>query len=93
MVSDGVDAAEEFLEPGDWLVLHTDGITEARDAAGRFFGSARLVELLEREVTSAHPPPETVRRVTRAVLDHQRGVLQDDATILLARWDGSPMTP
>lgn len=89
VVADDVDTAEEFLEPGDWLVLHTDGITEARDAAGRFFGSERLVELLEREVASAQPPPETVRRVTKAVLDHQGGVLQDDATILLARWDGA----
>jgi hypothetical protein len=30
-----------------------------------------------------------VRRVTRAVLEHQRGVLQDDATVLLARWDAA----
>jgi len=92
VVAGGVDTAEEFLEPGDWLVLHSDGVTEARDPAGRFFGGARLVEMLEREVASGQPPPETVRRVTRAVLDYQGGVLQDDATILLARWDGSPMT-
>jgi hypothetical protein len=30
-------------------------------------------------------PPETVRRLTRAVLEHQDGLLQDDATLLLAR--------
>lgn len=82
MAGDAV-VAEEMLQPGDWLVLHTDGITEARDSAGRFFGDARLTDLLERE---AHPPPETVRRLTQAVLDHQGGVLQDDATVLLARW-------
>ena len=79
--------AEEALQPGDWLVLHTDGVTEARDPNGTTFGRDRLVDLLEREAAAAHPPPETVRRVTRAVMEHQRGVLQDDASVLLARWD------
>jgi serine phosphatase RsbU (regulator of sigma subunit) len=81
--------AEEALQPGDWLVLHTDGVTQARDPQGTTFGRERLVDLLEREAAAAHPPPETVRRVTRAVLEHQRGVLQDDATVLLARWDAA----
>ena len=86
VVAGEVDVAQEMLQPGDWLVLHTDGITEARDSAGRFFGDARLVDFLEREAASGHPPPETVRRLTQAVLGHQDGVLQDDATVLLARW-------
>jgi serine/threonine protein phosphatase PrpC len=84
--------AEEFLEPGDWLTLYTDGITEARDEAGNFFGEERLVDFLQREAASDHPPPETVRRLVQAVMRHQRGVLQDDATVLLARWD-APIRP
>jgi hypothetical protein len=83
---------EETLQPGDWLVLHTDGITEARDSTGAFFGTARLIDFLEREAASGHPPPETVRRLIRAVMNHQNGVLQDDATVLLARWDASGLT-
>lgn len=31
-----VVVGEEPLQPGDWLVLHTDGITEARDHDGAF---------------------------------------------------------
>jgi serine/threonine protein phosphatase PrpC len=77
---------EEMLQPGDWLVLYTDGITEARDPSGAWFGEARLVEFLRRAAAADQPPPETVRRLTRAVLAHQRGVLQDDASILLASW-------
>jgi serine/threonine protein phosphatase PrpC len=84
-----LSVAEEFLEPGDWLILYTDGITEARDEAGNFFGEERLVDFLRREAASDHPPPETVRRLVHAVMRHQRGVLQDDATVLLARWDRS----
>jgi hypothetical protein len=82
-----MSVAEEFLEPGDWLTLYTDGITKARDEAGNLFGEERLVDFLRREAASSHPPPETVRRLVHAVMRHQRGVLQDDATILLARWD------
>ncbi len=78
--------AEEALEPGDWLCLFTDGIAEARDSAGSWFGEARLMEFLTREIAAGHPPPETVRRLTQAVLKHQGGLLQDDATVLLARW-------
>ncbi|WP_237047887.1 PP2C family protein-serine/threonine phosphatase [Lentzea guizhouensis] len=78
--------AEEFLQPDDWLVLHTDGVTEARDHNGVFFGDERLVDFLEREAAAAHPPPETARRLVKAVLAHQNGVLQDDASVLLARW-------
>ena len=82
------DTAEVSLEPGDWLVLSTDGVVEARDPDGGFFGEPRLVELLTREVASGHSPAETVRGLSRAVMAHQHGVLQDDATIVLMRWTG-----
>jgi stage II sporulation SpoE-like protein len=78
--------AEEMLQPEDWLVLHTDGVTEARDHAGNFFGDERLMDFLEREAASGHPPPETVRRLVHAVMNHQGGALQDDATVLLTCW-------
>jgi len=81
-----VEPAEEVLEPGDWLALHTDGVTEARDATGAFFGDSRFRDLLERAAAAGLPAPETVRRLLQAVLAHQDGVLQDDATLLLARW-------
>jgi hypothetical protein len=82
----GMTVGEEVLQPGDWLALYTDGITEARDAAGAWFGEERLVDFLTREIAAGQPPPETVRRLTKAVLDRQGGLLQDDASILLARW-------
>jgi hypothetical protein len=82
----GMTVGEEMLEPGDWLALYTDGITEARDATGAWFGEARLVDFLTREIAAGEPPPETVRRLTKAVLEHQGGLLQDDASVLLARW-------
>ncbi|MDD9208238.1 PP2C family protein-serine/threonine phosphatase [Georgenia sp. 10Sc9-8] len=76
----------EQLEPGDWLVLYTDGITEARDENGGFFGLDRLEDFMEREIRSGLAPPEMVRRLVANVLSHQRGVLQDDASIVVAQW-------
>ncbi|MFN2523331.1 MAG: PP2C family protein-serine/threonine phosphatase [Mycobacteriales bacterium] len=81
-----VTLEQERLEPGDWLALYTDGITEARDGEGAFFGDDRLIDMLERHAGARVSLPETVRRLTRAVLAHQLGVLQDDATIVLAAW-------
>jgi serine phosphatase RsbU (regulator of sigma subunit) len=81
---------EEALQPGDCLLLYTDGLVEARDRNGEFFGEERLTGLLHRATAAGQPPPETLRRLMHAVLDHQAGVLQDDATAVLARWNGRP---
>jgi hypothetical protein len=79
----------EQLEPGDRVLMYTDGITEARDASGEFFGEQRLIELAERAAAAQLSAPETLRRLLDAVLDHQSGKLQDDASLLLVDWGTS----
>lgn len=76
------------LEPGDMVLLYTDGVTEAHAPGGELFGLDRLADLLEREAASGHPPQELLRRLVRAVLDHQASGLRDDATLLLVHWTG-----
>jgi serine phosphatase RsbU (regulator of sigma subunit) len=76
------------LEPGDAVLLYTDGVTEAHSPGGEQFGLGRLTDLLERESAGGHEPEELLRRLVRAVLDHQGGQLRDDATLLLLRWAG-----
>jgi hypothetical protein len=77
------------LEPGDALLLYTDGVTEARVGGGELFGLDRLTDLLEREAASETPPEELLRRLIRGVLDYQGGELRDDATLLLVQWTGT----
>jgi Stage II sporulation protein E (SpoIIE) len=77
---------EERLEPGDRVLLYTDGVIEARTATGEFFTADRLAEFLEREAADGGPTPETLRRLRHAILAHQNGQLQDDATALLVEW-------
>ncbi|MEJ2871027.1 PP2C family protein-serine/threonine phosphatase [Actinomycetospora sp. OC33-EN08] len=79
-------AAREQLEPGDRVLFYSDGIVEARDAAGEFFGVERLVDFTERAELDRLPAPETLRRLSAAVLAHQGGRLQDDATLLMVDW-------
>jgi serine phosphatase RsbU (regulator of sigma subunit) len=80
------EVREEVLEPGDRLLLYSDGVVEARDEDGEFFGPDRLADFVSREAVAGQPAPETMRRLMHAILHHQAGRLQDDATTMLIEW-------
>ena len=70
------------LEPGDALVLVTDGVTEAT-AADRAAGPGRLTDLLARCAgTSADAIAEAVER---DAIEAQGGAARDDVAVLVAR--------
>src|SRR4051812_34512959 len=77
---------ETRLEPGDRLLLYTDGIVEARSPDGEFFGERRLADFVKAAVADGEPAPETVRRLLRRLLAHQADQLQDDASIVVLEW-------
>ena len=81
-----VPLATEQLEPGDRVLLYTDGLPEARQPDGGFFGVDRLADFVERTAQDGYAAPETLRRLRHAVLQHQHGTLQDDASALLVEW-------
>ena len=81
-----VRVAEEQLEPGDVLVLYTDGAVEARRRDGTLLGLDGLVRFLEREAASKRTAPETLRRLQRTLLGADETTLNDDATVLLLEW-------
>lgn len=82
------------LEPGDRLLLYTDGITEARNQDGQEFGLDRLIDFLVRHHADGLPVPETLRRLIRHHLDYHNGRLNDDATVMLVEWHGpTPFRP
>ncbi|HSH22974.1 MAG TPA: PP2C family protein-serine/threonine phosphatase, partial [Acidimicrobiales bacterium] len=83
---DDLVVGREQLEPGDRVLLYTDGVTEARSPEGEHFGVQRLTDLLGRNLAGGLPTPETMRRVVRSLMEHQQGQLDDDATMLLVEW-------
>jgi sigma-B regulation protein RsbU (phosphoserine phosphatase) len=77
------DIDRVVLEPGDTLLAYTDGVTEARNPAGRFFTEKRLLALLEQPVGSASALLDSVVARLR---EHVAGAdPSDDVTMLAVR--------
>jgi serine phosphatase RsbU (regulator of sigma subunit) len=77
---------DELLEPGDMLLLYTDGLTEARRPDGQLFTVERLAAFIERQAADGLPAPETLRGLRAAIIERGAGSLRDDATALLLEW-------
>jgi serine phosphatase RsbU (regulator of sigma subunit)/FixJ family two-component response regulator len=76
------EAGNVKLQPGDHLILFTDGVIEARNNEDAEFGMERLVSLL-REYARASAP-EMLERLRDAVLTFSAGVPQhDDITVMV----------
>ncbi|MFB7467472.1 PP2C family protein-serine/threonine phosphatase [Streptomyces sp. NPDC056224] len=78
------------LQPGDRVLIYSDGITEARSPDGDLFGEQRLTDTVIRSTASGDNAPEALRRLIQNLLAHQVHRLRDDATILLAEWHPTP---
>ncbi|MFE5189056.1 PP2C family protein-serine/threonine phosphatase [Streptomyces sp. NPDC056628] len=76
--------------PGDVLVLHTDGVEDARDAAGRFFPLHATLAGLAGRLPAA--PETTLRLLFSALLRHTRGRPADDVALVVLRNDRARVT-
>jgi serine phosphatase RsbU (regulator of sigma subunit) len=69
------------FEPGDRLVMYSDGIPDARDARDEMFGREQFRKLLE---SPSAAPRETFNKVLAAVEAHLEGADQfDDITLMI----------
>ncbi|MER6979710.1 PP2C family protein-serine/threonine phosphatase [Streptomyces carpinensis] len=71
------------FDAGDTLLLHTDGLVEARDSSGTFYPLEERLGLW----TKCHPDT-LIEYVQRDLLAHTGGALPDDAAILAVRRTG-----
>ncbi len=74
------------LEPGDAVVLFSDGMTEARSAGGDLFTVERVGDLAARAIAGGDTIAETARRLIRNVIEHRGVSLEDDATLVMVGW-------
>jgi phosphoserine phosphatase RsbU/P len=75
------------LRTGDLLVLHSDGVSGAKDSQGRAFGTERLSTAVERV---RHEPVQAICQALVAELRDWMTVQQDDITLIVARQTGTP---
>jgi phosphoserine phosphatase RsbU/P len=76
--------AEVTIEPGDMLVVFSDGITESENSFEEQFGEDRLIEAIQR--TRDYSPESLVNEIYRSIEDWTGSkVPQDDMTLIIAR--------
>ncbi|RKZ52237.1 MAG: hypothetical protein DRR16_04470 [Candidatus Parabeggiatoa sp. nov. 3] len=83
-IADFVSHKEISLQPGDGLVLYTDGITEARNLDKKMYGLERLCEVISR---NWHRAAKEIQQIIIAdVLQHiDTQKVYDDITLLVLK--------
>jgi phosphoserine phosphatase RsbU/P len=75
------------LAPGDRIVLYSDGVTEAQNGEGEFFGRRRLRETIKRAARASCA--ELHAAIHRAIVAFTAGAEQgDDMTLLVVEYRG-----
>ena len=78
----------ERLAPGDWIVIATDGVTEAFSASGDVFGNDRL----EARIAdfAGRDPGDLIAGIAATIGDFAQGIAQsDDLTGLALKFEGA----
>ncbi len=72
------------LEPGDMVVAYTDGVTEARDAAGREWGLLNLIQAMQTTAYEGKGSQALARNVRQKLLQFAGDMPQYDDLTLVA---------
>lgn len=82
-----LQAIEIQLEPGDFIVYYTDGLTEAENRDGDFYGEKRLVELVSQ--VNGRTADEILHEILQDVMRFVGDTPPfDDLTIMVVRYLG-----
>ncbi len=75
------------MEPGDCVVLYTDGVTEALNQKEEEFGEEKLLEVSK--ASAGHSAQEILNHILESVADFTHGDLQsDDVTLVVLKVKG-----
>jgi phosphoserine phosphatase RsbU/P len=76
------EQCETWINPGDRVLLFTDGVTEANNTGGEEFGDDRLIEAaIESRTLDADQARDAVMA---AVVEFSGGAFSDDVTLVIA---------
>ncbi len=75
------------MTPGDWLIVFSDGVSEALSASGEEYGEHRIVEVVNGNLQAE--PPQMLDAIFKDVRTFAKGAAQsDDITSLVLRYVG-----
>ena len=75
----------DTLSPGETLFVYTDGVTEAQDRDGKFFGMDKMMGVLDQMVDDT--PKRVIEKMYKAVKDFEKGASPfDDLTMLAIKY-------
>lgn len=75
------------LSPGDWLVIFSDGISEAMSSENEEYGDSRILDVVQRNRDVE--PPRLLEALFTDVREFARGAAQsDDITAMVLRYGG-----
>jgi serine phosphatase RsbU (regulator of sigma subunit) len=69
------------LEPGDFVVIYSDGMTDSMNPQGEMYGAARIKA--EAEALRGYPPVEVRKRLMDAFQAFASSGQEDDVTLLV----------
>jgi sigma-B regulation protein RsbU (phosphoserine phosphatase) len=73
------------LTSGDWLIVFSDGVSEALSASGEEYGEGRIVSVVQRSLTLE--PQKLLETIFADVREFARGAAQnDDITAMVLRY-------
>ncbi|MEN4010966.1 MAG: GAF domain-containing protein [Chloroflexota bacterium] len=76
------------IEPGDWIVFYTDGVTESFSSAGEIFGEERLKKIIETAPCSNSS--EFIDHIRNQLSDFREGIPpSDDLTLVVLHHQGA----
>jgi serine phosphatase RsbU (regulator of sigma subunit) len=72
------------MEPGDMLFVFSDGLTEARNSSGEFFGEKRVVDMLKgSDAVSAAELGSEILETVQQFAGHSRP--SDDLSLIIMK--------
>ncbi len=81
---DTVDVRKTTLEPNDFIIFYTDGITDAQDTAHKLFSEKRLIAIIE--TCPFETPDELLALINQEIALFTSGADQyDDMTLLILK--------
>lgn len=76
------------LSPGDWLIVFSDGVSEAMSASGDEYGEERILAVVDKDTSLA--PADLLKALFADVRTFTKGAAQsDDITALVLRYGPS----